>query len=173
VSTFLAFSADRRAGRAEERAERAERREEERAERERGRAGAADRALIANLHLLVEDVRPGPVLHLAHLDRERAVRAGADLWRRWRELKEPLHLFASESGASVADAVKEAATHVALSIQATRNAIDAADDPLTTASAKQSAVEAYEVAIECVDDLDRAFAGRSQGGLLNSERRRG
>jgi hypothetical protein len=69
--------------------------------------------------------------------------------------------------------VKEAATHVALSIQATRNAIDAADDPLTTASAKQSAVEAYEVAIECVDDLDRAFAGRSQGGLLNSERRRG
>jgi hypothetical protein len=172
VSIALAVRPDRRSGRAERRAESAERRDEERAEREREQAGTGDRALIAKLHLLVEDIRPGPLLHLADLDQERATRAGHDLWRRWRELKEPLHVFASESGPGIADAVKDAATHLALSLQATRNAIGAADDPPTRASAKQSAVEAYEVAMECVDDLDCAFAGRSQSGLLKSERRR-
>jgi hypothetical protein len=63
-------------------------------------------------------------------------------------------------------------THVSMSIQMTRNAIDAADDPTTKDSLKQTAVEAYAVAIECVDDLDRAFAGRSLRGLLRSDRRR-
>jgi hypothetical protein len=68
--------------------------------------------------------------------------------------------------------VRQVTTHVSMSIQLTRNAIDAADDPTTKASSKQTAVEAYEVAIECVDDLDRAFAGRSLRGLLNAWRRR-
>jgi hypothetical protein len=128
--------------------------------------------LVAKLHVLVEEVRPGPILYAATLDQERVERAGLDLWRRWRELREPLHVFAFESGSTVEAAVKQVTTHVSMSIQLTRNAIDAADDQTTRASSKQTAEEAYDVAIECVDDLDRAFAGRSLRGLLKSETRR-
>jgi hypothetical protein len=140
--------------------------EERRERRNRGNQ------LVAKVHVLVEEIRPDPILYAATLDQERVERAGLDLWRRWRELREPLHVFAFESGSKVEAAVRQVTTHVSMSIQMTRNAIDAADDPTTKDSLKQTAVEAYAVAIECVDDLDRAFAGRSLRGLLRSDRRR-
>jgi hypothetical protein len=172
VSAFVALRADRRAGRADERAVRADRRDEERAEREREQAGAANRALLAKLHSLVEDARPQPLLFLAGLDQERAERNGAQLWSRAWELREPLRALAYESPEAVQRAVKETATHVNISIQATRNAIDAADDPQTRAELKTAAEQAYKVARECLADLDRAVEGRELGGALHAERRR-
>jgi hypothetical protein len=129
--------------------------------------------LLAKVHVLVDKVRPEPLLFLAGLDQQRAERDGAELWRQWQEHQEALHVFAFESGPAAERAVKQAATHISLSIQATRNAIEAADDDSAArASTKETAQEMYAVALECVDDLDRAFAGRSLSGLLKSERRR-
>ena len=117
-------------------------------------------------------MKPGPLLFLAGLDQERSQRAGKDLWGRWRELREPLHVFALESDPTLERAVREATTHLSISIQATRNAIDAADDPETKASSKTTAEQAYKVASECVEDLDRVFAGRKLRGVLDSKLRR-
>jgi hypothetical protein len=116
--------------------------------------------LIAKLHVIFEDIRPGPLLYVAGLDQERAQRAGADLWQRWRDLREPLHVFAFESSRSVQRFVKEATTHLSLSIQATRNAINEADDRETAAELRRIAEDAYKIAGECIDDLDVIVAGR-------------
>jgi hypothetical protein len=172
VSAFLAIRADRRAGHAEQRAERADRRDEERAEREREQAGAANRALLAKLHGLVEDARPDPLLFLAGLDQERAERNGAQLWSRAWELREPLRAFAYESPEAIQRAVKETATHLNISIQMTRDAVAAADDPTTRQDLKTAAQKAYKVAQECLADLDRAVEGRDLSGALHAERRR-
>jgi hypothetical protein len=131
------------------------------------------RQLLAKLHSLFEDAEPYPILYVASLDQERAERAGRELWRRWREeLREPLRIFAFESSEAVQRYAKETATHIALSIQMTRNAIDAADDPETRAAAKTAAEEAYKVAQACIDDLDRAFEGRELSRALDADRRR-
>ena len=57
----------------------------------------------------------------------------------------------------VRGAAEEAATHVAFSIQATRNAVTAINDANAAAEAKNNAARAHEIACECVGDLDDAL----------------
>lgn len=129
-------------------------------------------AVLAQLHVMFEDVNPTPILLFVGSDVERARRNGRDLWRRWRALREPLLVFAFESPASVERAARKAVTHVSLSIQATRNAIEEADDSEAFPDVKKIAEDAYAIAGECVDDLDRAVTGRTWRRILDSERRR-
>lgn len=122
--------------------------------RERRRRGAE---LIARLRVLLMDADPKGVLFSVASDPERATRNGRDLWRRWWELREPFYTFAINSRPAIQQAAKEAATHAALSIQATRNAIDATSEP-DRSEAKRIAEQQYQFADECLDELDRTFA---------------
>jgi hypothetical protein len=137
--------------------------------RERKKRGVR---LLARLHLLFEQAKPEPMLFLATLDQERAQRAGADLWRRWREFRESFLEFQFDAPEPVEKLARETATHVAISIQATRNAINEADDRETAQVLKKNAEDAYSVASECIDDLDHAFAGRALGRSPDAVRRR-
>jgi hypothetical protein len=128
--------------------------------------------LLARLHGLVARAQPGVLLFLAQRDQERAERAGREIWDKWRELDEPLRIFAFDAPEPVQRAAKDAATHVALSVEATRRAIEAADDPETRADLKTAAEKQYKIAQECLDDLDRAFAGRELSRVLHAEQRR-
>jgi hypothetical protein len=126
--------------------------------------------VLARLHLLFEEAKPEPVLFLAGIDQERAQRNGDDLWRRWREFRESFFEFQFDAPAPVQRAAKEAATHLTLSIQATRNAINEADDTDTAPALKKIAEQAYNVASDCIYDLDQAVTGRKL--TLDAERRR-
>ena len=115
---------------------------------------------ITKLRILLTDADPQGVLFGAGSDPERARRNGADLWRRWREVREPFLTFALVSRPAIQQAAEQAATHVALSIQATRNAIDEIErgEADSRKAARHVAQEQYKQAKECVDDVDRVFA---------------
>jgi hypothetical protein len=66
-------------------------------------------------------------------------------------------MFAVNSHPVILRAAKDVAVHVVLSIQATRDAIEAVRGPDET-SLLRNAEQQYKLARECLDDLDRTFA---------------
>lgn len=117
--------------------------------RERRKRGAD---LIARLALLLMDANPRGLVFLAASDQERAQRSGADLHGRWRDLREPFITFAVNSHPAILRTAKETATRIVLSIQATRDAIDAVRGPDET-SLRRTAEQQYKLASECLDDV--------------------
>jgi hypothetical protein len=135
--------------------------------RERKRRSAD---IIAGLRVL-RDAKPRPLIFSAGLvdpdEPARAKRHGEWLWGQWREVRQPLLAFAySDSSLAVRKAGEEVATHVALSIDATRHAVDRAGEPGMHTDTRaqhekerlQNAEQAYEHACEAVDSLEGALA---------------
>ena len=111
--------------------------------------------LIARVRVLLVDADPASFA-LGTM-RERNLRHGQDLWRRWYELREPFLEFGLLGSSNERELSKRAATDVALTIQALRNSVDDEVDDANRAKMRRTANQLRGQAGESIDRLEEAL----------------
>jgi hypothetical protein len=122
--------------------------------------------LVTSIRVLLEEADPASFV-LGSMQ-ERNQRHGRWLWGRWRELRVPFLEFGLLGSRDVRERTKKAATDVAFTVQALRNAVDDTSDSDSKAKSLKAAKLFREQAGESLDRLEEALT--APGGELRAKR---